>query len=296
MRVVGRFAPSPTGHLHLGSVVAALASFLSAKSQHGRWLLRIEDVDTPRTVAGSSDAILRSLARLQLHWDGEVIYQSRRSAYYHAALEQLYDQRRLYPCCCSRKMIESAGFAVYPGWCSRRTTPLPSLQSNTAWRLSVAQQYVYFCDHWQGVQQHYLPTSTGDFIVKRVDGCYSYQLAVVVDDAEQGITEVVRGLDLLHATARQVYLQNCLNYPTPHYTHVPLLLGEDGYKLGKRHAAPCVDQQAARSILRNALQFLALPPPDEIDQPSELIEWGIQQWRLLKLNAQNQAAATPHKP
>ena len=221
----GRFAPSPTGPLHLGSLLVALASWLQARSQNGEWILRIEDLDRSRGHARFSDDILHTLDRFGLHWDGPVLYQSQRDAAYQAALEQMDERNLLYACRCTRRELQESQAGVdgpvYPGTCLRAA---PSLSEKHALRLKVNDARIQFCDRIQGECRQALAQDVGDFILRRSDGLFAYQLAVVVDDADQGITEILRGADLLNSTPRQIYLQALLGLDTPVYAHVPLLL------------------------------------------------------------------------
>ena len=248
MHYTGRFAPSPTGPLHAGSLVAAMASYLDARAHHGRWLLRIEDIDEPRTVAGAAESICEALAVLGMHPDGEVILQSQRKGRYEAAFVQLGEH--VYPCGCSRKEIAdsrtgiaSDGAAIYPGTCRHG---LAEGKTTRTWRLRVPPTMsdagvITFEDRWQGRITENLAEATGDFVLKRADGFWAYQLAVVVDDAEQGVTDVVRGADLLGSTARQIYLQGLLQLPTPRYMHVPVVNNAEGEKLSKQTSATPLD-------------------------------------------------------
>lgn len=263
---VGRFAPSPTGPLHIGSLVAAMASYLDAKVHHGEWYLRIEDNDFDRNQQGAAQAIIRSLQRCGMHWDGEILYQSQREAIYEAAFQQL--GALVYPCACSRKEIldsqlrqGQAPNPVYPGTCR---DGLPANKSARAFRLRVPIEpalQIDFTDRFLGPQQQNLSTEVGDFILKRADGFWAYQLAVVVDDAAQGITDIVRGADLLDSTARQIYLQRCLGLPTPRYLHVPVITNQDGEKLSKQTGAVAFDlghNDLLPTALLPAAEFLGL--------------------------------------
>lgn len=280
--VIGRFAPSPTGPLHFGSLVSALASYLSARSSNGRWLVRIEDVDTPRTVAGSACAILHLLERLALHWDGPVVCQSNRTSLYHAAFERLKDANLVYPCTCSRAEIAShsptAIAGVYPGWC--RNGPR-SPERVPAWRLRTPDSVIAFNDRFQGVIHQAVAQASGDFVVLRSDGLFAYQLAVVVDDACQGVTEVVRGADLLDSTARQIHLLHCLGLTTPQYGHVPLAVTPGGHKLSKREQAPMLDPAQGAGALVAALEFLGQRPAPGLERatPATVVEWALEHWK-----------------
>lgn len=275
---VGRFAPSPTGPLHFGSLVAAVASYCRVRQAGGRWLVRIEDLDPPRTVSGAADEILRSLERFGFEWDGDVVWQSRRSDAYDAALEQLREVGRLYSCACSRREIiasaphQGEDGPVYPGTC--RDGLAPGRQAR-AWRLRVGSEPIVYDDLLFGRQSQQLARDVGDFVLKRADGLFAYQLAVVVDDAAASVTQVVRGADLLASTPRQIYLYQCLGESPPEYLHLPLVLGADGEKLSKRHGAVLAGDGS--SAMAGALEFLGAPPPAVLQRASgkELLAWGV---------------------
>ena len=270
---IGRFAPSPTGPLHAGSLVTALASWLHARAHGGRWLVRIEDVDAPRCRPGADRLILEQLAACGLVSDGPVLWQSQRSALYQAALDRLIASGRAYPCACSRKDIETAllarglprerhHIAPYPGTCRPERAGLQG-RSGRAWRFHVgdgAAAHVPWHDERLGPQQQAVDESVGDFVLKRADGLWAYQLAVVVDDAAQGISHVVRGEDLADNTARQILLQKALGLPTPQYLHAPLVLGADGEKLSKQNGAQALDLSDPLRALSQAAVSLGLPP------------------------------------
>ena len=266
---VGRFAPSPTGPLHLGSLVAALGSWLFARAKGGRWLVRMEDLDTPRVIPGAADDILKTLERFGLTWDGEVVAQSSRIGLYDAAFEDLLRRKEIYACACSRADLARAASApaagegaIYPGTCR---DGLPPGRAARAFRFRVSNALFTFKDLLFGPLSENLSLSVGDFVVKRADGPYAYQLAVVVDDAAQGVTEVVRGADLLDSTVRQIALQSALSLPTPAYAHLPLVLGPDGKKLGKRDGAlplDALDDAARRRALAFALSVLGQDPAE----------------------------------
>ncbi len=273
---VGRFAPSPTGPLHFGSVVAALASWLSARAKGGRWLLRIDDLDPPREVEGAAATILRTLEALALEWDGAVVYQSRRGTAYAAALERLQDAGQIFPCACTRRQV---GPGPYPGTCRNG---LPAGVRGRALRVRVDDTPVVIADAVQGRFEACLARTCGDFVVRRADGLVAYHLAVVVDDAAAGVTDVVRGLDLLDSTPRQVWLQRLLGLPTPAYAHLPVVLGRNGSKLSKQTGAAAVLPDSAPAALAAALDFLGLTPPPALvgALPGELLAWALPRWRL----------------
>lgn len=277
----GRFAPSPTGPLHFGSLVAAVGSYLDARHHHGKWLVRIEDLDTPRTVTGAADDILRTLEAYSLHWDEEVIYQSRRTAAYQAAFERL--RPHLYPCACSRKEIADSALQrgdelIYPGTCRNGLQPGKTAR---AWRVRVDDARIEFTDRLQGNIAQDLASEAGDFVVLRADGLFAYQLAVVVDDAAQGITDVVRGADLLYSTPRQIYLQRLLGLSTPAYMHLPVAVNAQGEKLSKQTLAQPVEMSNATTTLFDALVFLRQQPPTELRlcNIEEILAWAVTNWR-----------------
>ena len=249
-RYRGRFAPSPTGDLHFGSLVAALGSWLRARARGGVWLVRVEDLDPPRVVAGAAERILATLAAFGLVSDEPVLRQSERHALYEAALRQLIARGLAFPCACSRKQLETSG-GLHLAPC-----PVPAAGIAHAWRARVPDLDLGFDDAVVGHYAQSLRREVGDFVLKRNDGLYAYQLAVVVDDAAQGITEVVRGADLLDSTPRQIWLQRALGLPTPDYLHLPLVLDEQGRKLGKSVASLPVDDRDPLPALRAALRFL----------------------------------------
>lgn len=271
---IGRFAPSPTGPLHLGSLVAAVGSCLFARAEGGHWLVRMEDLDTPRVVPGSAEEILGALRRYGLTWDGEVVWQSQRIALYERALATLRERGLAYDCACSRAELQRAASAplgaepVYPGTCREG---LPPGRVARAVRFRVPPGVVAFDDVIRGHVEEDVATTTGDFVIKRADGVFAYQLAVVVDDAEQGVTQVVRGGDLLSSTPRQIALQRALGLATPSYAHLPLVLGPDGTKLGKRDGAlplPTLDDERVRETLAEALSILQPVLPAEVAKKS----------------------------
>lgn len=285
---VGRFAPSPTGALHIGSLLTAVASYADARAHRGKWLVRIEDLDPPREVFGAADGILRTLAAFGLEWDGEVVYQSCRHDVYRAALDDL--KPYLYPCYCSRKTWQHAATQgvdgwVYNGHCAQ-FPPNPPPNKTPAWRICVPNQIIGFKDKIVGMYQQNLAADVGDFVLLRADGCWAYQLAVVVDDAEQGVTDVVRGQDLLVSTPRQIYLQRCLNVPQPHYAHLPLLLNRQGQKWSKQTLAPALNLHEKEGLLRQVMAYLNIPPAPEIDHLRDLLAWLVQHWRIEKIPTQ----------
>jgi glutamyl-Q tRNA(Asp) synthetase len=282
---VGRFAPSPTGLLHAGSLVAALASWLDARAHQGRWLVRIEDVDTPRCIPGAGEQILNQLARCGLVPDGPVLWQSQRGEIYQQALDQLIAQGLAYPCGCSRKDIEAAQTSpterhhaqVYPGTCRAGLNGKPA----RAWRLNVQAvrkarglpAVTRWTDRRLGEQAEDVEKEVGDFVLRRADGLWAYQLAVVVDDAAQGVTDVVRGEDLADNTARQIVLQQALGLPTPRYMHTPLVLGANGEKLSKQNGAQALDLTDPLQTLNQAALALGLPLSSEKSPEQALQRW-----------------------
>lgn len=274
--VTGRFAPSPTGPLHFGSVVAALASFLEARAHAGRWLVRIDDLDPPREEPGAAATILRTLEALELHWDGEVLYQSTRGDAYKAALETLERDGAVFPCACTRRDL---GGGPYPGTCREG---LPPGTAGRALRVRVDDRALVFRDAIQGRIVQHLETEYGDFVVRRADGLVAYHLACAVDDAWQGVNEVVRGADLIDSTLRQIYLQHLLGLPEPRYAHVPVVVDRQGSKLSKQSRAVPVLPEDAPLALFHAARFLGLEPPTDAIHcsPLELLAWARARWDL----------------
>ena len=289
----GRFAPSPTGPLHLGSLTTALGSWLDAKAHGGQWIVRVEDVDTPRTIAGSDQIILQQLKACSLEWDEEPVWQSQRTHLYQAALEKLINKQLVYGCTCSRKHIEETlqqtgvilgphEELVYPSTCRDKLHPLDS----AALRMKLPNPCtVSFIDRVMGHQSQNLNTAVGDFVLRRADGLFSYQLAVVIDDHLQGITHVVRGDDLLSNTARQIYLQQCLGYPSPSYMHLPIVNNDAGEKLSKQNHAQAIDILNKESIVKalsSAAHHLGLHQTRS--QSKQTIgEWltvKVEQWKI----------------
>ncbi len=290
----GRFAPSPTGPLHFGSLVAALGSYLDARAAGGSWLLRIEDVDTPRAVPGAAEAILRALDRLGFTWDAPPVWQSRpeRQAVYAEALERLRAAGVVYPCACSRREIAEATRTVsidgglrYPGTCRAGLPPgraARAWRAWRAWRLRVPEETIGFGDRIHGTVTQRLAEDVGDFVLFRADGLYAYHLAVVVDDAEAGITDIVRGADLIDSTPRQIWLQRCLGVPVPRYAHLPLASNAAGEKLSKQTLAPALDAERGSALLAEALCFLGHEVPEDIAAApvAEFWPWAIARWRM----------------
>ena len=293
----GRFAPSPSGPLHLGSLVCALASYLDARAYNGRWLVRIEDIDPPREQPGATEAILTCLESHHLFWDGEIVYQSRRTDSYLETLRQLRDRSLSYRCDCTRKRLADLN-GNYDGYCLSR-----GIASSTpaAVRLDVLRSLaetsdlanpVRFSDGIQGEQVENL-LAAGDYIIHRKDGLFGYQLAVVVDDIWQGITHVVRGADLLDTTARQILLFHLLGKPAPHYSHVPVVVDGQGNKLSKQNRAPAIDNTRAGENLYLALRVLGLNPAVELQRasPEHLIRWAVDGWHPGKIGKQSNIIA-----
>jgi glutamyl-Q tRNA(Asp) synthetase len=288
----GRFAPSPTGPLHFGSLVAAVGSYLDAKYHLGTWLVRMEDLDTPRCVTGAAENILRTLDAFGLHSDEPVLYQSQRTAAYEDALRKLQSNDAAYPCCCTRKEIADSALngvegPVYPGTCRNG---IPVGREGRAWRVRTNNEAVEFDDVLQGCCTQYLENEIGDFVVKRADGLFAYQLAVVVDDAFQCITHIVRGADLLDSTPRQIYLQHLLGLRIPQYLHLPVAVNESGEKLSKQTLAAPVDETHPAPTLLRVLNFLKQQPPTTMAGSSveTVLEWAIQNWhpeRLIGIRA-----------
>lgn len=278
---VGRFAPSPTGPLHFGSLVAAVASYLEARARNGLWLLRIEDIDPPREQSGAVQLILDALEAYGFEWDGDVIFQSASRPLHDAALESLLARGLAYPCGCSRKDLAEAPRGplgvIYPGSC-RAGCDAPE----TAIRLRTDDEPISFTDRLQGEQLHKLESESGDFIIRRRDGLIAYQLAVVVDDAAQGVTEIVRGIDIMDSTPRQIWLQRLMGYPTPAYAHIPVITHPDGDKLSKLTAAPAIPVDEVRPTLVKALAALQQSPPDDLAAGSleDIWRWAGNNWNI----------------
>ncbi len=329
----GRFAPSPTGPLHFGSLAAALGSYLDAKKHNGTWLVRMEDLDAPRCVSGAADGILRTLEVFGLYWDESVIYQSQRTDAYEEALLHLQTIDAVYPCACTRKEISDSALhgiegPVYPGTCRNG---VPAGREGRAWRVRTNQflfrhsreggnpaikdafssnsldsrlrgndgalssdGIIEFDDALQGHLTQHLETEIGDFVVKRADDLFAYQLAVVVDDAFQGITHIVRGADLLLSTARQIHLQRLLGYTTPAYMHLPIAVNAQGEKLSKQTLAPAITTDDVVATLIAVLEFLQQQPPTELRQGNvtEVLEWAVAHWQPERLKGRRQRPIT----
>ena len=298
----GRFAPSPTGALHFGSLVAAVASFVDARHHRGTWLVRMEDLDQPRCVPGAAQDILDTLECFGLYWDEGVIYQSQRIPAYDDALRRLQEGGVAYPCVCTRREIADSALhgvdgLIYPDTCRNGIAPVHAdaaarAERTAAWRVrtdrmplphraDAAPGLIGFDDGLQGHVAQHLETEIGDFVVRRADGLYAYQLAVVVDDAFQGVTHVVRGADLLASTPRQIYLQRLLGLATPHYMHLPVAVDEQGCKLSKQTLAAPVDRARPQETLWRALSFLRQAPPETLRARPvhEVLRWATDNWR-----------------
>lgn len=281
-RYIGRFAPSPTGPLHFGSLIAAVGSYLQARSKQGLWRVRIDDLDPPREQPGAAAHILRTLDVYGLHWDGEVMYQSRRSLTYRAALDDLIGAGHAYYCGCTRKQIETvarvgAYGSIYPGTCRKREV---AARRGRSLRVQTHDRPIGFIDGHQDYISQRLRSEIGDFIVYRADGFVAYHLASVVDDAAQGVTHVVRGADLLDSTSRQIYLQRLLGLSTPVYLHLPVAVNADGQKLSKQTRARAIPLTNPCPVLVAALNFLNHPPPATVGAESldELWCWALEAW------------------
>lgn len=275
---IGRFAPSPTGALHFGSLLAAVASFLDARANGGKWLVRVEDLDPPREPAGSAELILQQLSDLGLNWDGEVLYQSTRLDAYAQALHQLQEAGLCYPCDCTRGQIREMGNA-YDGSCRRRKTPP---KKPYALRVKTTAAEIGFDDAVQGHYSQQLEDEAGDFVLLRKDELFAYQLAVVVDDEYQQISHVVRGFDLLDSTPRQIYLQQQLGYRPLHYAHIPIIVDNLGQKLSKQAFAPAIETSKAAELIFSALSVLGQSPPTKLkmESPATQLEWATLNWNM----------------
>lgn len=287
-RYIGRFAPSPTGPLHFGSLVAAVAGYADARANGGRWLLRIEDLDPPREIPGAAESFPRVLERYGLHWDGAILRQSTRAAAYRAALDQLRAGNKIFACGCTRAQLEdtplgATGEHIYPGTCRDGLAPGRSARS---WRLRVDSTLITFDDCIQGPQSQNLALAAGDFVLRRADGLWAYHLAVVVDDREQGITDIVRGADLLPSTPRQIWLQRQLGAPVPRYAHVPAAVNAAGEKLSKQTRAVPLPMDSPVAPLCAAWRFLNQPAPSwELSTAEEFWHWAIAHWDVRNVPA-----------
>lgn len=281
---IGRFAPSPTGPLHLGSLYAALASYLDARANRGHWLVRMEDIDPPREVAGAADTILWQLEAHGLHWDQSVTYQSQRQEAYRQALESLRQLDLIYPCRCSRARLRALG-GVYDGRCRERRSSNRQQAMKSALRLACLNQVIDWQDLIRGACQTNLGTEVGDFIVVRRDGLIAYQLAVSVDDAFQNITHIIRGDDLLDSTPRQIHILRLLGHDTPHYGHIPIIQDRRGDKLSKQSFAPAINSAVSSTNVYQCLALLGLDPPLELQGASceFLLQWAIPRWQRARL-------------
>ncbi len=297
----GRFAPSPTGPLHFGSLVAAVGSYLDARAVGGEWLLRIEDVDAPRCTQAAANDILQALEVFGFEWDGPVVWQSQRDAAYAVALDGLIQRQHVFPCACSRRELADSTFeraadgaSLYPGTCRNGLSTDRNLRPERAWRLRVGEARIEFSDRVLGTMISDLASDVGDFVLRRADGLFAYQLAVVVDDAEAQVTHVVRGCDLLASTSRQIYLQQCLGVPTPTYAHLPVALNADGEKLSKQTRAPGLDLSRPVEQLLRSLMFLGQQPSPELRDASlaEVWCWAIQHWSLAAVGQRGNTKAT----
>lgn len=278
----GRFAPTPSGPLHMGSLFTALASYLQARSQGGRWLLRIDDLDGPRNVRGADSIILRQLESHGLEWDEAPRYQSSHAQEYRDALGTLSQQQLLYPCVCTRAELAQTSIAgpdgpVYAGTCRKGTVSA----GKHSLRMRVTDDSLAFVDLFLGQQTRHLPTEIGDFVIQRSDGILGYQLACAVDEAAQGISEVIRGSDLLDSTFRQLHVQKLLKLPHARYGHLPLLVWPDGKKLSKQNHAEPIDALGASANLLQCLTALGQKPPDSLagSAAQEVLDWGIKHWQ-----------------
>ncbi|MES9971307.1 MAG: tRNA glutamyl-Q(34) synthetase GluQRS [Candidatus Thiodiazotropha sp.] len=294
----GRFAPSPTGELHFGSLVAALGSYLDARSQNGEWYLRMEDLDRTREVKGSAKSILLSLERMGFDWDGEIVYQSQRTGAYADAVEQLIQAQLAYPCGCSRKSIEEqakhgAEGAIYPGFCRNGVA---AGKRGRSVRVFTTDERITVKDRIQGHLSQQINREIGDFVIRRADGYHAYQLAVVIDDAWQGITAITRGADLLSSTPRQHYLQQLLRLPNPSYAHLPVAVDDQGRKLSKQFKDAPVNPKQPLDALLHALAFLNQPlPPQRPDTLEGFWKWALSNWSLRQVPAQLQMPATSRR-
>ncbi len=283
----GRFAPSPTGPLHFGSLIAAMGSYLPAKQQNGEWLIRIDDIDPPREQVGATDAILTTLEQFGFEWDNAVLYQSHRLERYQEAVHHLINERLAYPCSCSRKSIlkktgQAKGEIIYPGFCRHGPIDSSVKASDYSIRLNCSHTHIRFDDVIQGKQSFDMDKQVGDFILQRRDQHFSYQLASGIDDAEQGITEVVRGADLLSITPSHIQVQSVLQLPSPRYCHLPIATNAAGQKLSKQNLAAAISVRDSAVLLYKALKFLGQLPPIQLLEANQedIWSWAISHWQM----------------
>jgi len=289
---IGRFAPTPSGPLHFGSIVAALASYLDARKHNGLWLLRIDDLDTPRINSGASDSILRTLETLGLAWDGEIVYQSNRHDAYAAALDRLQRLGLLYKCYCTRKQVKGL---LYPGTC-RNLPDRPDTQF--AIRVITSSEPIGFTDRIQGDYSRNLQQQSGDFIIKRADGLFAYHLACVTDDAWQGVTDIVRGADLIDSTPQQIHLQRQLDLPTPAYSHFPVGTDVNGVKISKRYGATdALLEKNPAALLVEALSFLGQTPTPGLEnsRPGDVVAWAMENWDMSQISRVREMSVLKYK-
>lgn len=293
MRYIGRFAPSPSGPLHFGSLVTALGSYLQAKSLHGKWLVRIEDIDPPREVKGASSLILKTLEALNLFWDDAILYQSACSERYKSVLQSLLDKQYAYYCDCTRQRVHHLSNGIYDGFCrNRHLSQTPQQQLSI--RLKQTCPIYQFTDNIRGIQTVDMGNAQEDFIIHRKNGLFAYNLVVVLDDYQQGITEIVRGADLLPVTAKQISLYQLLGLPIPTYCHLPLVLDNNDNKLSKQNHAQPLDLNDLTTATAQALQFLGQIIPENWQDASQqqLLEWAIEHWNIAKVPKQNRRLPT----
>jgi glutamyl-Q tRNA(Asp) synthetase len=278
---IGRFAPSPSGALHFGSLIAALASFLDARAHQGRWLVRMEDLDPAREPPGAAQQILDTLTDFGLHWDGPVLYQSQRIDVYQQILQSLTEKKLIYRCDCSRQRVRALS-SIYDNHCRHRQSPP---EAGYALRLRLPDSTIAFKDHIQGTYTQQLTRECGDIVLCRRDGLIAYQLAVVVDDAWQGITDIVRGYDLIDSTARQIALQHILGHPQPRYAHIPVACNQQGQKLSKQHFAKPLDGRDSKQYLHEALRFLRqdVPADSNRETPASQLQRAIERWDIQRV-------------
>jgi glutamyl-Q tRNA(Asp) synthetase len=275
----GRFAPSPTGAVHYGTLIAAVGSYLQARKNQGKWFLRIDDIDVTRKVEGADIGIIKTLETFGFQWDGEIIYQSSQTSHYQSALDQLISKSLVYPCLCSRKQLAESNTDIYPGTCRNRQLPEKNEHSL---RVLAKDVNIEFEDAVMGWQSQNIKQQCGDFIIRRRDGLFAYQLAIVIDDARQNITEVVRGADLLDSTPRQIYLQQLLELPTPRYCHLPLAVDAAGNKISKSEGGMEVNIKNKERLLVSVLEYLGQQPPDALFKSNinDIWEWAIKHWQI----------------